>query len=112
LFASGFVKRIITIPGEKQEVGIFEVAKIKIGKKKSVEVEAKIDTGAYSTSIDKGLAEELGLLEKDNVLWEKMYKSSLGSQKRVVIRLIFWLRGKRVATRASVVNRSGLRKNY
>ncbi len=110
LFASGFVKRIITIPGEKQEVGIFEVAKIKIGKKKSVEVEAKIDTGAYSTSIDQDLAEELGLLEKDNILWEKMYKSSLGSQKRVVIRLIFWLRGKRVATRASVVNRSGLRK--
>lgn len=110
LFASSFVKRVRTLPGEKREVGIFETAKVKIGKKKSVEVEAKVDTGAYSTSIDRDLAEELGLLKEDNVLWEKMYKSSLGSQKRTVIRLIFWLRGKKVATRASVTNRVGLRK--
>lgn len=110
LFASSFVKRVRTLPGEKREVGIFEIAKVKVGKKKRVEVEAKIDTGAYSTSIDGGLAEDLGLLGKDNVLWEKWYRSSLGQQKRTVIRLIFWIRGKKVETRASITDRSGLRK--
>jgi len=110
LFASSFARRVKRLPGRKQEVGIFETAKVKVGKKKRAEVMAKIDTGAYSTSIDRSLAEELGLLSKDNVLWEKTYRSSLGSQRRTVIRLIFWLRGRKVATRASVTNRSGLRR--
>ena len=72
LFASSFVKRVKMLPGEKQKVGIFETVKIRVGKKERVEVEAKIDTGAYSTSIDGELAEEFGLLDKDNVLWEKI----------------------------------------
>jgi len=110
LFASSFVKRVKGLPGEKQKVGIFEVVKIKVGKKERAEVEAKIDTGAYSTSIDRELAEEFNLLNKDNVLWEKWFKSSLGSQKRTVIKLTFWMRGKKVETRASITDRSGLRK--
>ena len=110
LFASSFVKRVKMLPGEKQKVGIFETVKIRVGKKERVEVEAKIDTGAYSTSIDGELAEEFGLLDKDNVLWEKWYKSSLGRQKRTVIKLTFWMRRKKVETRASITDRSGLRK--
>lgn len=110
LFASSFVKRVKSLPGEKTSVGIFEIANIKIGKKKRELVEAKIDTGAYGSSIDRDLAKQLGLLKKENVLWKKKFKSSLGTQTRVVVKMVFWLRGRKVVTRASVTNRKGLRK--
>ena len=110
LFASSFAKRVISLPDDKTSVGIFEMANIKISKKKRVMVEAKIDTGAYGSSMDRSLAKELGLLVKENILWEKRFKSSLGTQKRVVIKLVFWLKGRKVVTRASVTNRKGLRK--
>jgi len=110
LFASPFVKRVKNLPGEKQTVGIFETANIRLSKKKRQEVPAKIDTGAFGTSIDRELACDLGLLQKKNVLWEKKYKSSLGEQTRTVVKLVFWLRGKKVSTRASLTNRHGLRR--
>lgn len=110
LFASSFVKLVKGLHDKKTRVGIFELAKVKIGKKKRVEVEAKIDTGAFGSSIDRNLAKELGLLKKENVLWEKKFKSSLGTQKRIVIRLVFWLKGRKVETRASITNRKDLRK--
>ena len=110
LFASGFVKRVRRLPGDKTRIGIFEVAKVKIGKREREMVEAKIDTGAFGTSIDKGLAKELGFLKRENVLWRKRYKSSLGMQTRTVVKLVFWLRGRKVVTRASITNRKGLRK--
>ncbi|MBU1200592.1 hypothetical protein KJ953_03635 [Patescibacteria group bacterium] len=110
LFASSFVRRVGKLPGDKTRVGIFEMAEIKIGKRKRYLVEAKIDTGAYGSSIDRSLAKELGLLEKENVLWKKRYKSSLGVQKRMVVKLVFWLKGRKVVTRASITNRKDLRK--
>ena len=110
LFASSFAKRVKFTPGKRKVVGIFEDVKVRTGKKKWVEVKAKIDTGAYSTSIDRKLAKELGLLEKSNVLWEKKYRSSLGTQKRTVIQLKFKLKGQRYTTRASLTNRQRLRR--
>lgn len=110
LFASAFAKRVKSLPGGKTKVGIFEMAEVKVGKRKRFTMEAKIDTGAYGSSIDRSLAGELGLLKKENVLWEKKFKSSLGTQTRTVIRLVFWLKGRKVVTRASVTNRKGLRK--
>jgi alpha-L-glutamate ligase-like protein len=110
LFASAFARRVGKLPGDKTRVGIFEMAEVKVGKRKKFLMEAKIDTGAYGSSIDRSLAKELGLLVKENVLWEKRYRSSLGSQKRMVIRLIFWLKGTKVVTRASVTNRKDMRK--
>jgi len=110
LFASSFARRVKSLPGDKTRIGIFEVAKVRVSKKKREMVEAKIDTGAYGSSIDRDLAERLGLLRKENILWEKKFKSSLGEQKRVVIRLAFWLRGRKVVTRASITNRKGLRR--
>jgi hypothetical protein len=79
-------------------------------KKKKKEVLAKIDTGAYSTSIDRELAKELGLLKMDNLIFEKEFKSSLGREKRRVIRLVFWLGGRKVVSRAGVSNRHNLRR--
>lgn len=110
LFASQFARRVSEAMEEKRIIGVFEKVKLKVGKKKKIEVDAKIDSGAYSTSIDEGLAKELGLLQNDNVLWKKKFKNALGEQERPVIKLVFWLKGKKVVTRAGIANRHGLRR--
>jgi len=110
LFASKFAKRVGFSVGEKQVVGIFEKIKVRVGKRKKIELQAKIDTGAKSTSIDKNLAKELGLLKRENILWKKKVKSSLGSHFRTYVQFIFWLKGKRIATYAGVTDRKDLRR--
>jgi hypothetical protein len=80
------------------------------GKKKRVEVMAKIDTGAWRSSVDKNFAEKSGLLTENNILWKKVFKSSLGSEERPVINFSFYLAGTRINTVASVSNRKGLKK--
>ena len=110
LFASQFASRVRLASVEKKVVGVFETIKIKTGKKKRATVPAKVDTGALSTSIDEKLANELGLLTKENILLQKKFKSSLGEQERPVIRFIFWLKGKKIITRASITHRKELRR--
>ena len=110
LFASQFASRVRLATVEKKLIGVFETIKIRTGKKKRVSVSAKIDTGALSTSIDERLANELGLLTKENILLQKKFKSSLGEQERPVIRFIFWLKGKRIVTRSSITHRKELRR--
>ncbi len=110
LFASKFAGRVKrTLEGELV-VRNLETVQVAFGKKKRKTVLAKVDTGAYSTSVDRVLATELGLLEKDNVLWEKEFKSSLGKEKRVLIRLVFWLGGRKVVSRAGISDRKNLRR--
>jgi len=73
------------------------------------EVLAKIDTGALRTSIDTTLAKSLGLLEPNNVLFYRHYRSSLGKKhRRPVIALVFWLKGKKIRTAANVTERGHL----
>jgi alpha-L-glutamate ligase-like protein len=84
----------------------FEIVKLRGMDKKYVEVEAMVDTGAYRSSLDEKVAEELGLLDEKNVLWERGYASSLGSSRRKVIGLTYYLKGRRVKTAVSVANRS------
>ncbi|OGY09330.1 MAG: hypothetical protein A2782_02535 [Candidatus Blackburnbacteria bacterium RIFCSPHIGHO2_01_FULL_43_15b] len=96
---------------ETPSVGIFEQVKIKKnGKgKKSRMIAAKIDTGAKSTAIDRAHALSLGLLERNNVLWNRRFLSSLGEQKRPVVNITFWLAGKRITTQAGVADRKRLK---
>src|SRR3989344_4319444 len=108
LFASQFASRVRLASVEKKVVGVFETIKIKTGKKKRATVPAKVDTGALSTSIDEKLANELGLLTKENILLQKKFKSSLGEQERPVVRFVFWLKGKKIITRASITHRKEL----
>lgn len=110
LFAAKFARRVGAIAGEKQVVGIFEKVSLKPHKGKRVEIKVKIDTGARSSSIDESLAEELGLLLPEHVLWEKRYKSSLGTEVRKVIEADFKLKGKRVKAKTSITHRHGLRR--
>lgn len=98
-----------------QTVGPLETIKIKLGKgKKNVkEVKAKVDTGAFRSSIDKDLAQSLGLLNEDKILYYRHYRSSLGKHRdRPVIGLTFWVKGKKIITAANVADRSKLRTKF
>lgn len=109
LFAAHFSDQVRAEDGIKT---ISAVEEIKIrGKTKEYrrhKVLAKVDTGAWRTSISKNLAEELGLLNEDNILWTRTVRNSLGKEKRYVINLTFWLSGRKITTLASVAKRMAL----
>ncbi|MEJ2348137.1 MAG: sugar-transfer associated ATP-grasp domain-containing protein, partial [Patescibacteria group bacterium] len=73
LFTARFADRVAAKEGVKT-VGVWEHVKILSKNKRKVEISAKIDTGAWRTSIDRTLAKDMGLLEKENVLWSKIFK--------------------------------------
>ncbi len=112
LFASKFANRVRRTLEGQVVVRNLETVLVLDGekKKKKHEVLAKIDTGAYSTSIDRSLAEELKLIRPENVISERKFKSALGQESRMVIRLVFWLGGRKVVSRAGISDRSNLRR--
>ena len=108
LFAARFADRVKAEEGVKT-VGVWEDVRVVGGDHKKHTIKAKIDTGAWKSSIDKEVAKKLGILDKSNVLWTKVYKSSLGREVRKVVSLTFYLAGTRVSTIANVAARSHLR---
>jgi hypothetical protein len=108
IFAGRFSDRVAVKEGVKT-INVWEEVKVVSSMGRKHPVKAKIDTGAWKTSIDKAFADSLGLEKKSNILWTKEYKSSLGSEKRKVINLIFYLAGRRIKTIANVSDRTGLR---
>lgn len=110
IFASKFAGRVKRTLEGRVVVRNLETVWVLDQKKKKITALAKLDTGAYSTSIDKSLAAELGLLSPDNVLWEKEFKSSLGREKRKLIRLVYWLGGRKVTSRAGLSDRRQLKR--
>src|SRR4030043_26171 len=108
LFAERFADRVKVEEGIKT-INVWELVKVVGENKQKVEVAAKIDTGAWRTSIDKNLAQKLGLTKKDNLLWAKKVKSGLGKEVRQVINLKYYLAGRKIKTIASLANRSHLR---
>ena len=86
---------------------------LKQGKHRVVEVRAKVDTGAFRSSIDRSLADKLGLMSAEKILYFRHYKSSLGKHKdRPVIGVTFWLQGKKVVTAVNVADRAKLRTKF
>ena len=86
---------------------------LRVGKHRVVEVRAKIDTGAFRSSIDRTLAEKLGLLEESRVLYYRHYRSSLGKHRdRPVVGATFWLNGRKVSTAVNVADRQKLRTKF
>lgn len=108
LFAEWFSDRVLAKEGIKI-ISIFEKIKIKSSSGKLFEVLAKIDTGAWRSSINKDLALKLGLLDKRNILWTKKFRSALGVEERPVINMAFWLAGRKIVSPASVAKRTALR---
>jgi alpha-L-glutamate ligase-like protein len=94
---------------ERKVIGFFEEVKVLDYKGKKHKVKAKIDTGADRTSIDRGLARSLGLLRRENILFEKYFKSAMGREKRRLIGLKFYLAKRKVKTSANVSDRSKMR---
>ncbi len=137
LFGGEIEEEIEELSG-KRVIGSVEKIKL-IGKNgKEIEVEAKIDTGADSTSIDTELAKELGFGETlnnfekiilgKNILVEftgeernslfsnvpdladtSITKSSHGTSYRPMIHLELVLDGVIIPTKVSIINRSDLK---
>jgi len=86
---------------------------IRQGKHRVVEVRGKVDTGAFRSSMDRVLAEKLGLLTEDRILYSRHYRSSLGKQNdRPVIGVTFWLKGRKIMTAVNVADRKKLRTKF
>ncbi|OGM30900.1 hypothetical protein A2630_02795 [Candidatus Woesebacteria bacterium RIFCSPHIGHO2_01_FULL_44_10] len=108
IFAARFATRVLANEGIKT-IHVWEQVKILGRNKKRLEVKAKIDTGAWRSSVDRTLAADMGLLTDANTLWSKVFKSGLGIQERKVINITFYLAGRKIKTIASVAKRSHLR---
>lgn len=112
LFAESFSDKVKAEEGIKI-VGSFEDIEILSGDgKERRQIKAKVDTGAFRSSIDKNLADDLGLLTPSNILFQRAFNSALGSQKRSVIGLTFYLKGSKIKTTASVANRAKRRAKF
>jgi len=108
LFASKFAQRVKNIEDIKTLQAIEEVKLVDIYGKGN-KVLAKIDTGAWSSTIDINLAKKLGLLRKNKIITTRKKLSSLGEEQRPVISLSFWLGGRKIMTRVTVSDRKSLR---
>lgn len=108
LFASSFSGKVKPEEGLKIITMVNEII-IKGTDKRKRKYMAKIDTGAWRTSICEQVAQELGLLNSHNILWEKKVKSSLGEQIRPVINLTFRMAGRKITTPAFVAKRMSLK---
>ena len=95
---------------EGPRIGTFEEVQIASLLGDKIPIKAKIDTGAFRTSIDEDLAGRLGLLETGNQLLTMEFRSSLGKEERKLVNLTFYLKGKKIKTIASVADRSGLKR--
>jgi alpha-L-glutamate ligase-like protein len=105
LFAERFADRVKAEEGVKTLKNI-ERVKIYSPRGKAVTVDARIDTGAVRSSIDKNLADELGLLTENNILLKRKYRTSAGRQTRPVIGVTLRIAGRKIRTSASVADRS------
>ncbi len=93
----------------KKTVSAFEEVEVLGHNGKREIVRAKIDTGADGSSIDRVLAEELGLLESDNILYYDYFRNALGRKKREIVGVTFIMGGRKIRTQISIADRSRLR---
>lgn len=101
LFAEGFSEKVDIRP---RVLGVIEpIVLHHNGIERSVD--AKLDTGAFRTSLDEDLAQELGI----PILPKKIFiQSASGQQNRPAVKITFELSGKKITTVATVAKRSHL----
>jgi alpha-L-glutamate ligase-like protein len=93
----------------RKTVGAYEEVEVLGHNGKSEMIEAKIDTGADGSSIDRILAEELGLLDNENILYYDYFSNANGRKKREVVGVTFVMAGRKIKTQVSIADRSRLR---
>ncbi|MBW2969051.1 retropepsin-like domain-containing protein [Candidatus Woesearchaeota archaeon] len=76
------------------------------GKKKNKTVMARIDTGAKRCSIDKKLAEQIGIGKISKYI---IVKSASGTGKRPIVRLKIKIKGKAFYAHCTIADRSRLK---
>lgn len=112
LFGEKFAGKV-NIEKTKKVLQVIEPIKIKGDGKSKVELLAKVDTGAYRSSIDKGLAEDLGLLKEDRILYHRNYQSALGEgDRRPVVPVDIWVKGQKITSEVNVTDRSHLKTKF
>ncbi len=74
---------------------------------KQFPVLAKVDTGAYRTTIDEKIARKLGIDKP--ILVHKDVRGALGRQTRPIIALSLLLRKKHISTEVSLIDRSHMK---
>ena len=110
LFAASFAHRVRPKDEIKTISALEEITIKGVAKGQRKKVMAKIDTGAYRTSVEYKIAKELGLLRKENIfLTTRRVRSSLGVTERPIIGFTFWLAGRKIKTYTSVAKRDRLR---
>ena len=92
----------------KKRIGIFEEVEVKGDDGKWHKVLAKVDTGAYRSCLDWGLAEKWGLIGKKHL--KQVWVSNVhGKIKREVYRVKLKIRGKMKEAEINVFDRSKMR---
>jgi alpha-L-glutamate ligase-like protein len=105
LFGGEIEEELEEISGKKV-IGINETIDIIDSQGNKYPTLAKIDTGAYRTTICTSLADQLGL---NTVLKHKKVRGALGIEERPIIDLSFILDKRLVATEAFVADRSQMK---
>ncbi len=111
LFGASFADKVDD-KNEQKVINLIEEIKIVAYDKTRASVMAKIDTGADRSAIDEELAEKLGLLSEDNIIYQARYRSALGKHRRPIIALEYYLAGRKINSMVSVTDRSKLRTKF
>ncbi len=105
LFGGEIEEELEEISGRKV-IGINEPIEILDSQKEIHSTTAKVDTGAYRTTICQSLAKELGI---DQVIGYKKVRGALGGEEREIINLSFVLDKRLVTSEAFMADRTEMK---
>ena len=105
LFGGEVEDELEEISGRKV-IGINELIEILDIDKKKHPTMAKVDTGAYRTTICSNLAKELGV---DQAIGSKKVRGALGMEERSIVNFSFYMDKRLVITEAFIADRSEMK---
>ena len=105
LFGGGLEEELEELSGKKV-IGAREEITLYGAKKEKLTVFAKIDTGAYRTTVSAVLAEKLGLT---TVIKYKKVRGALGKEERPIVDLTFDMDNEKIKTEAFIADREEMK---
>lgn len=103
----GDVEQEIELAYGQMVLGVNETVTIMDAEGEEHKVVAKIDTGAWRTTIDEELASKFGL--RGRILYHKKARSALGKEERPIIELTGKIRNRTIKTQAFIADRSHMK---